>query len=125
MMSEPVFLVGDIVEFHFGAEDRGILYPRYNLNRDDTEYIPNGINTVMWVEGIVTRIDTCYLTTRYIDPSGHERDWSWLMSEHPQYDPKQWEQQGFLRHKKQQQPDRLCSCALDVVMNIGCVCGGG
>jgi hypothetical protein len=105
-MSDPVFKIGDIIEFELRQCSK--ILPRWNHS---TDYGGSGV----WQEGKVVENENVgqeevFCTEYFI--SGQRNTWHWAMPKYVHYDKDQWSRPGFLRHKEQvkQRVTRLIFC---------------
>lgn len=84
----PAIKVGDKVKFECGDLDNE--GPRWQFNDD---LGPSGI----WVSGEIVYVDNKVIQVRYLVPNMHcSTTCTWPNEDHPDYDPMQWWQDGYL-----------------------------
>jgi len=97
-LEDPVIEVGDKVIFECSNNFTG--QPRWMLN-DDTGA------TDMWANGVVTYVDEKIIQVKYtVDGLIGTGNATWPNIDHPDYDPMQWWQDGYLSVL----PRPICEC---------------
>lgn len=110
-MKQPTFKVSDKVTF---------LVDNLGFPVVSTLYEPK--NGTQWVVAEITYVSRLFVLTEHESDFGTKRTQAWPLEGSHEYDPKQWDRPGYLRHVDADPFPRAagaCVCDLHQIMNVG------